>query len=201
MTKDELLKLGITEEQATKVLEGYKDFIPKSRFDEVNTAKKKAEETVAERDKQLEALKKSSGDVEALKKEIEKLQGDNKAAADKYAADLKATKISSAVEKALLSAGAKNYKAVKALLNLEGAELDDNDAVKGLEDQIKKLKEAEDSKFLFAETPNPKGFKPGNNNGNPPKGLTKEDFKKMGYKERVELYNKDKATYEALAAQ
>ena len=59
MTKEELKALGLTDEQIGKVDEAYKGFIPKSRFDEVNEAKKKAEETIKERDKQLEALKKS----------------------------------------------------------------------------------------------------------------------------------------------
>ena len=150
MTKEELTALGLTDEQAQKVLDGYKGYVPKARFDEVNEAKKKAESTVAERDKQLEELKKNTGDAEALKAEIAKLQGENKAAADKYAADLKAMQINNAVEKELTGAGAKNLKAVKALLDLENAELD-GETVKGLADQIKKLKEDEGSKFLFAE--------------------------------------------------
>ena len=71
MTKEALIALGLTEEQASKVLEGYTGYVPKSRFDEVNEAKKKAEANVKERDKQLEELKKSSGDADALKAEIE----------------------------------------------------------------------------------------------------------------------------------
>lgn len=97
MTKEDLIALGLTEEQAGKVLDGYKGYVPKSRFDEVNNAKKAAEETIKERDGQLEALKKSSGDAEALKAEIAKLQGENKAAADRYAAEIKSMQVSSAV--------------------------------------------------------------------------------------------------------
>lgn len=162
MTKDELKALGLTDEQAEKVIEGYKAYVPKSRFDEVNEAKKKAESTVAERDKQLDELKKTSGDAEALKAQIEKLQGENKAAAAKYAADLKALQVNSAVERALTAAGAKNNKAVKALLNdLDKAELD-GEEVKGLAEQIKKLKEGDDTKFLFNDSkPDVKGTPPG----------------------------------------
>lgn len=160
MTKDELKALGLTDEQADKVIEGYKSHVPKSRFDEVNEAKKKAEATVAERDKQLEELKKNSGDADALKAQIEKLQGENKTAAAKYAADLKALQVNNAVERALSAAGAKNNKAVKALLtDLDKAELD-GEEVKGLADQIKKLKEGEDTKFLFGDS-NVFGVKPG----------------------------------------
>lgn len=148
MTKEALIALGLTEEQASKVLEGYMGYVPKSRFDEVNEAKKKAEANVKERDKQLEELKKSSGDADALKAEIEKLQGENKAAAEKYAAEIKSMQVSSAVERALTAAGAKNLTAVKALLaGLDEAELD-GDTVKGLDEQIKKLKDGEDTKFF-----------------------------------------------------
>ena len=162
MTKEELMALGLTEEQAAKVLEGYKGYVPKTRFDEVNEAKKKAEAIVAERDKQLEALKKASGDAEALKAEIAKLQDENKAVADRYKADLKALLVNSIVERDLFKAGAKNIKAAKALIvDLDKAELD-GENVKGLADQIKKLQEDEGSKFLFEDRGGQlKGFVPG----------------------------------------
>lgn len=202
MTKEELIALGLNEEQAGKVLEGYKGYVPKTRFDEVNAAKKAAEDTVKERDKQLEDLKKASGDSEALKAQIAQLQADNKAAADKYAAELKAVQINSAVEKELTAAGAKNLKAVKALLEgLDKAELD-GENVKGLADQIKKLKTGEDTKFLFNEAaPGFKGAKAGSDPKGNPGAITKEAFAKMGYKERVELMEKSPETYNALSTQ
>lgn len=149
MKKEELLELGLTEEQASKVLEGFNGYIPKSRFDEVNEAKKKALDTIAERDKQLEDLQKSKGDLDALKSEIAKLQEGNKLAKEQYEKDLNALKVNNAVELALTNAGARNIKAVKALLNLEDAELD-GETVKGLADQINALKGGENS-FLFKE--------------------------------------------------
>lgn len=165
MKKEDFLKLGLTEEQATKAAEAsaeeLKGFIPKSRFDEVNEAKKKLEEDIKTRDKQLDELKKL--DVEGLKAEIEKLQNENKIAEEKYQAELKQIRINNAVDKALFKAKAKNIKAVKALLDLEKIELD-GENVKGLDDQIKKLIEGEDTKFLFDATdekPNFKGIKPG----------------------------------------
>ena len=71
MKKDELKNLGLTDEQVEAVLAGYKDFIPKSRFDEVNEARKNAESLVAERDKQIEGLKVSAGSTDELKKQID----------------------------------------------------------------------------------------------------------------------------------
>lgn len=181
MTKEKLVELGLTEEQAGKVLDVYKDSIPRTRLNEALDAKKHAESVIAERDKQLEELKKSMGDNEALKKQIETLQNDNKTAKAKYEADLKNLQINGAIEKALIGAGAKNMKAVKALLNLEGAELD-GENVKGLAEQIKALQTAEDSKFLFSEPAAKfKGVKGGEGSGNPPaKGV-----KDMSYTELV----------------
>lgn len=167
MTKEELIALGLSEEQATKIIDGFGTMIPKSRFDAVNDAKKQLDKDVADRDEQLEVLKKSASATDDLKAEIEKLQGENTAAKEKHDAEVKQLKLNGAVERALIGAKAKNTKAVKALLDLENAEFDGDD-VKGLADQLKTLQESEDSKFLFevAQQSNNqqqqfKGFKPG----------------------------------------
>jgi vancomycin resistance protein YoaR len=179
MKKEDFLKLGFTEEQAEKAAEAsaeeLKGFIPKVRFDEVNNSKKQLEADIKTRDEQLEALK--AVDAEGLKAEIEKLQGENKTAKEKYEADLKKIQIDNAVEKALMGAKAKNIKAVKALLDLENAELD-GESIKGLDDQLKKLQEGEDSKFLFEATDTKnqnifKGIKPGEKkDGTPGQGTS-----------------------------
>ena len=93
-----------------------KGFIPKARFDEVNNEKKKLELDVHDRDSQLETLKNSTGDVEALKKQITDLQADNKKKDEEHAAEVRQLKIDAAVDAALASAKAKNTTAVKALL-------------------------------------------------------------------------------------
>lgn len=169
MKKEELIALGLDEATAIKVekasTEELKVYIPKVRFDEVNNDKKALELTVKERDTQLETLKTSTGDVETLKKTITTLQTENTTKAAAYEAQLKQLQIDNAVEKALTNAKAKNIKAVKALLDLDKAELD-GETVKGLEDQLKKLNSAEDTKFLFdtetkPDKPTFKGFVPG----------------------------------------
>ena len=71
-------------------------FIPKSRFDEVNEAKKTLEEDVKARDKQLEELKKSNEDNETLQGQIKKLQDSNKAEKERYESELKSLKIANA---------------------------------------------------------------------------------------------------------
>jgi len=140
--KEDLMKLGLDEATATKVAEAsneeLKGFIPKARFDEVNRIEKQLEKDVAARDVQLETLKNSTGDVEALKKSITDLQTQNTTEKANYEAQMKKLQIDNAVEKALIGAKAKNVKAVKALLDLEKAEID-GESIKGLEEQLKKI--------------------------------------------------------------
>ncbi|MBS5822413.1 MAG: phage scaffolding protein [Clostridium argentinense] len=190
MKKEDLLKLGLSEEDAKKVAdasaEELKGYIPKSRFDEVNNEKKKLELDVRDRDSQLETLKNSTGDVEAMKKQIETLQADNKAKDKAHAAEIKQLKVDAAVSAALTAAKAKNEKAVRALLelDLEKVEFADDGKVKGLDDQIKKLVEAEETKFLFdtdSKKTKIKGANPGETGKEDPD--TKVDISKMSYEE------------------
>ena len=190
MKKEDLIALGLTDEQAEKVLsanaEQLKGFIPKTRFDEVNNAKKQAEKDLSERDKQLETLKNSTGDIETLKQTIESLQNENKAAADKYNAELAEIKLAGAVDTALLGADALNVRAVKAILDMSKIKMD-GDVLLGINEQIESLKKAEDSKMLFrSETKTGfSGVKPGEGNtgthtpGEQPKSLANAIMAKL----------------------
>lgn len=177
-----ILGEAYSEETDKKVSEEIgKDFVARADFNTLSAEKKTLADTVKERDRQLETLKATTGDVEALKTKIATLQTENAAAAKAYEAEIKSLKIDTAVELALSAAKAKNVKAVKALLDLDKAELDADGTVKGLADQIKKLTEVPDSNFLF-ETGRAgfKGFKPGESSGpnnQPP------DYSKMTYDE------------------
>ena len=190
MKKEEFVKLGLDEETAKKCeaasTEELKAYIPKARFDEVNNEKKKLELDVRDRDGQLETLKNSTGDVEGMKKQIETLQADNKTKDTAHASEIKQLKVESAITAVLSASKAKNAKAVKALLDLDmtKVEFGDDGSIKGLEDQIKKLQGAEDSKFLFdTETKKTKvkGAEPGETGNEDPD--TKVDITKMSYEE------------------
>ncbi len=187
MKKDEFVKLGIDEETAKKCeaasLEELKGFIPKERFNEVNNEKKALETAVSVRDKQLETLKNSTGDVETLKKQIADLQTENKTKDEAHAAEIKRLKIDSAVETALMNAKAKNTTAVKALLkDLDKAELADDGTVKGLAEQISALQKSDDYLFEAKESKKKmKGAEPGE--GGNEDGDKSVDTSKMTYSE------------------
>lgn len=146
------------------------NWFPKEKFDEVNTAKKQAESDLKERDKQLTDLKKSTGDNQALQDQITQLQADNKTASDKYEADVKALRVTTALKLAL-AADTHDPDLVAGLLDREKIELDESGNVKsGLDDQIKSLRESK--AFLFAEKKEDKG--PVFKGAKPPEGKDKE---------------------------
>ena len=191
MKKEELMKLeGMTEELATKIAEQsaeeLKGMIPKSRLDEVIAERDNAKNSNSDLLKQLGALQKETGDVQSLKDKIKELEDGAKEAEKTHAAEIQTLKINNAVDSALIGAKALNAKAVKALLNLEKAELDADGNVKGLADQIKALQTAEDSKFLFGSSaPTMKGAKTGESgNDDGDKAMTIEQFRKMSPSER-----------------
>ena len=148
MNKEQLIALGLSEEQAAKVIEGYGVMIPKARLDDKITELKTANDTIAERDKQIKDLGKSAGDNEELKKQITDLTEANKKAADEHAAALQKVHYDNALEKALTGAKARNRKALTALLDLDKVKLE-GESLTGLDEQLKTLKESD--AYLFEE--------------------------------------------------
>lgn len=183
MKKEELLKLeGLSEDLATKIAEmsaeELKGMIPKSRLDEVIAERDNAKKDHADVLKQLGALQKETGDVQSLKDKIQELQDNAKEAEKTHAAEIQTLKINNAVDTALIGAKALNTKAVKALLNLEGAELAEDGSVKGLAEQITALQKSDSYLFGSSTMKGAKIGESGNDDGG--KGV---DTSKMTYSE------------------
>ena len=178
-----------------------KGFVARTDFNTAKAELKAAKDIIADRDKQLESLRKSTGDVDALKQQIATLQADNAKAAKDHEAEIKRLKIDTAVGLALSAARAKNAKAVRALLDLDKAELDEDGTVKGLSDQLKKLAAAPDSGFLF-ETGDKKndfaGLKPGERSDGKPDGMSLEKLRAMSASERYDYATKHPEEYKTL---
>lgn len=195
MTRKQLEDLGLTKEQADSVMKINGDDIENAKgtasteIKNLQTEVEGLKTQVGDRDKQLEALKASAGDNADLKKQIEDLQTENATAKATHESELNQLKIDFAVEKALTGAKAKNIKAVKALLELGEAKLDKDGNVKGLDEQIEKLRSGDDTKFLFEaqkqqkQQQNFKGFQPGPSGEQKPGEGEKVDFSKMSYDE------------------
>ena len=200
MTKEKLLEWGLTEEQATKVMEGLNgSFVTKARFNEVNTELTTAKNTIKERDTQLETLKKASGDTKALQDQITQLQADNKKKDTDHAAELKNLKISNAVELALTGAKAKNNTAVRAVLAefLEGAKIVDGKVtatVGGetitLANKVEALKKDAATDFMFGTAAKYEGWKPGDGADGGKPGSNKK-LSEMSYSELADYLAKN----------
>ena len=165
MTRKQLEDLGLSKEQVDSIMKINGDDIENAKSASAAEIKNLQTEVdglktqVSDRDKQLETLKASAGDNEALTKQIADLQAENTKAKETHESEM--TQL-----KALTGANAKNIKAVKALLDLTDAKLDKDGNVKGLSEQIEKLTAADDTKFLFDATQQTqqqtfKGFQPG----------------------------------------
>ena len=183
MTKEELIALGLTEEQAKKVLEAVKEYVPKTQLGEVEQERDSLKATIAERDTQLETLKKSSGDNAALQQQIADLQKANEEQQKAHDAEITQLRLDNAVEAALLTAGAKNVKAVRALMDADKLKLEKDGTVSGLSEQIKAIQKSDDYLFAGKQQQQFRGFQPGASGDVKPDGNV--DVSKMTYSEMV----------------
>jgi len=185
MKKVEFIALGITEELAAKAekasLEELKGYVEKSKHDEVVEENKTLKTSVSDRDKQLETLKASAGDNEELKKQIETMKQQNAEQEKAHKAELAQLRLDNAIENALTVAGAKNSKAVKALLDVSKVKLGEDGKLSGWDDQIKAIQKSDAYLFNMQQKNTFKGFQPGASSDNKPG--TNVDMSKMTYEE------------------
>ena len=166
MKKEQLLELGLTDEQADKVLNLHKEvlagFIPKARFDEVNETKKELEQQIQERDNQLKELQKKAKGNEELEKRIQELQEANKATKEQYEAKIKDMTITAAIQSKLTDAKYPDLLLTK--FDRSKLSIAEDGTVLGIDEQLTALKEQ--YKDLFK--PDLKGREPNNIGGTPP---------------------------------
>lgn len=159
MNKEALIAAGFTEEQAKKILDLHKtdisgNYIPKSRFDEVNEQLKNIKTELGERDTQIAGLKKFEGSNKELADKVKELQEQNKQKAAEFEKTLKETKLKNAV-RANLGDSVFDSGLVMGLIDLSKIDLDEKDEVKsGLKEQVDALKK--DKAFLFKDPNAPK---------------------------------------------
>lgn len=130
-----------------KKIAGYigKNFVSKTDFKAETDKVKGLEGQIAERDSQLEELKKI--DAAGLQNEISRLQEENKQAKTKYESDIAAIKLDAAIDAAITAAKGKNSKAIKALLTPDSVQLGKDGKLEGFDEQIEALRKSD--AYLF----------------------------------------------------
>lgn len=186
MKKEEFVALGISEELAAKAekasQEELKGYVEKSKHDEIVEENKTLKQSVSDRDKQLDTLKAASGDNEELKKQIETMKQQNAEQEKAHKAELAQLRLDNAIDTALTAAGAKNGKAVRALIDVSKVKLGEDGKLSGWEEQLAAVQKSD--AYLFTEkqkTNNFRGFQPGASGDIKPDA--KVDMSKMTYEE------------------
>lgn len=121
---------------------------------------------------------KADSDSEALLEQINDLKIQLEEREAQHRAELVNTIKNNAVSMALLKANAKTEKAVKALIDMELVKVDDKGKVSGLEEQLEKLTQSEDTKYLF-ESIEPVGVQIGNSPSEPNVDLENMNYSQM----------------------
>lgn len=206
MTLQEILKAnGVSDEAIEKIVAGMKENKIytsgeenidirygklKDDYESLTTQHGEATKLIEELKKGTKGNEELQGKVTAYETQIADLQK-----------QLKQTQIESAIKVALLGAKATDIDYMTFKLKEKGEiELAEDGSIKGIDDKISGLKTQFPNQFETA----------GSNDGriydvnklpeqNDDGGVTKEAFDKMGYQERLKLYNENPETYEELS--
>lgn len=190
MKTEELIGLGLTQEQADKILAmNGKDINElKSKAEGLEATTTELNTQLAARNADIEELKKV--DAKGLQTKLSELQDKYDNETKELTAKLQKQSLDSKIDFALTTAKAKNLTAVKALLKHEEIKLD-GDKLLGFDDQLQSV--IKDNPYLFGEAEK-----------NPAPGagasvvVTKDQFTKMGYSDRVKLKTEQPQIYETL---
>lgn len=181
MKREFLEGLGLEKETADKIMmENGADL----EREKAKTAAAKADladarEKLAQRDKDLEDLKRSSGDAEAVRKQLEELQTKYTTETEQYKAQLEERDYADAIGRAIFGKGLKftsksAERAFTAALKEKRLELKDG-KLTGLDEFIQEQKETDPDAFA-PEKPAPRfatGSGSGSGHGEPPKPISR----------------------------
>lgn len=152
MDKQKLLEMGLTEDQAKKVLDSLKaNYVTKDSYTQKETEVKNLTTQLKERDEQIEGLKKFEGDAKQLQDKITEMETTNKAKSDEYSKTLLLERKKSAIRFALLEdEGGKPHDVamVAGMFNLDNINLNEDGTIaSGYKEQNDTLRK--DKAFLF----------------------------------------------------
>lgn len=141
-------------------------YVGKEKFDAAETTIADLKKQLADRDKDIAALKRSAGDNEALAKQLEEMQSKYKADTEALNTKIKDNALNAALDLSITKARGKNVTAVKALIDKSKLTLKDDGTVDGLDEALEAIKKSDAYLFEQVET-KPQGTgNPGGSGGN-----------------------------------
>lgn len=159
MKREDLKKLGLEDEAIESVMKLHGQTV--NGLQEQVTALQASEANLKSQnekhEKDLKTLQKDNDDNETLKQTIKDLQKQNADAKAGYEKQLVGMQRDSAIEKALATSGAKNTKAVKALLDADKIVFKDGE-LSGLAEQLEAYKQSDP--YMFDLGTKPDGYEP-----------------------------------------
>ena len=169
MKREDLEKLELSKEVIDQVMamNGKDIEAAKAKITTIEQERDTLKNQLTGANQQIESFK--AMDIEAIKKSADEYKTKFEQAEADAKAQMNQLKFDHALDGALTEAKAKNAKAVKALLNVEGLKLTDEGVIVGLKEQLEKIKSEND--YLFeSETKPPKVTTGGSSGGTPPAG-------------------------------
>lgn len=197
LKRDMLVEAGITDKAVIdSLMNAYGSGIENAKS-ELQAENDSLKQQLEQQSQALKDLQAKEGASEELKQQLTDLQ----AKFDTYKADSEANLAqvnkSNAIRLALKDVDAHNSDDLARFINFDEVELDESGKPK-LDKVIENLRESSPYLFKQAEpVAQPKISVGGNPSANA-KGITKEDFKRMGINERQELFDKDPELYQQL---
>lgn len=197
MTKEQLQALNLTEEQINAIIEDYgKNYVSKAQFNEKNDAYKQAKQEIENLTNDISTLSEANKANEALQSQIKELQDAATQREADYNENIKNMKIDTAITKALSKSGAMNETILTGLLDRTKIAIGEDNTITGIQEQINALKESDP--YLFKQD-SIKGVVPGDATPKTNDGITKEQFNKMSYLDRVQLQETNPDLYSELS--
>lgn len=199
MKLEDLIKEGFTEEQAKKILEIHKkaidgNYVPKATFDAERDKLKTANETIADRDKQITELGKFKGTAEELQKKVDDLTAENTKKDQEYQGKLKDMEETAAI-RAAVADQVHSVDDIMPKLDRTKLTIKDGKVVAGLVEQMDAIKK--DSPHYFKETKGDDGGKGGWPGGWNPFGKSPDESKGQGGTDSAAEFGKSLAKAQA----
>ena len=202
--KEVLKKLGLTDEQIKSVeteMKSEKIYLSSNenidtRYDKLKAKKESIEEELKVANETITTLKESNADVEGLQTKISDYETQIATLKESNANVIRKMAIDNALNSQL--SDCKHAELIKGQYKLDDIKVNENGEIENLELlslQTEKFKTGEYKDFW---TPTLTGTTP-SNNGEGQAKVTKEEFAKMGYRERVQLYQEQPSLYKELS--